>query len=461
MKLFNDRKKQKGFVLMFSGLMLTFVIIPTVGLAIDVGVVYAIKAKLQTAVDGAALAAARGLSRGSTMGSQEAAAAETAQRFFQANLNDGYLGLHGAQAQTTFPPAPAKTKIVDITAEVQAPTYFMKILGVNSLKITAIGSATRRDVNIVMVLDRSQSLDNSGSCDDLREAAKSFVQTFVDGRDRIGLVTFGASYRTDFAPAMNFQTAGTNVITHINNINCAGWTNAAAAYWEGYLKLRDINEPGTLNVILFFTDGQPNTVTVNLEVIPGRCGGSTTDRRGVLTPSNSGSGLYRILAPNAPPIPDPDEVVATGSTGMTGCAAASSPSTVENDLRMKLGASNEVDINGNSFISYKTPIRRSSSRIRINDQETIQNMGINALDNAAQRVRTESAANGLEVVTYCIGLGGPGAAEDTLMRRISNVTQSNIYDSTKPRGMYILADNASQLQMAFASLASDILRISR
>jgi hypothetical protein len=120
-----------------------------------------------------------------------------------------------------------------------------------------------------------------------------------------------------------------------------------------------------------------------------------------------------------------------------------------------------VDINGNSFVGYKTPINRSSGRIRINDTTTITNMGINALDNAAQRVRTLSAANGLDVVTYCIGLGGPGAAEDILLQRVANVPESPIYDSSKPRGMYVYAENAAQLQMAFASLASDILRISK
>ncbi|MCS7024024.1 MAG: VWA domain-containing protein [Bryobacteraceae bacterium] len=458
MNVTRDRKRQKGFVLMFSGLMLTFIIIPTVGLAIDVGVVYAIKAKLQTAVDGAALAAARGLSRGLTLSSQDAAAAATAQRFFQANVYNGYLGMSNPQAQITFPPAPPKTKIIDITAEVQAPTYFMRILGVNSLRVTAVGSATRRDVNIVMVVDRSNSLDTAGACDDLRESAKAFVEAFVDGRDRIGLITFGTSYRVDFAPAMNFRTANPNVITHINNLNCAGWTNSAAAYWEGYQRLRAINEPGTLNVLLFFTDGQPNTITLDLEVIPGRCGGNNTLRRGVLAPGNAGSGLYQIIASTAPPVPDPDTTVASS---MSGCAAASNPSNVESDLRMRTGTSNEVDVNGNSFNGYKTPVRRSSGRIRINDEETIENIGINALDNAAQRVRSESATNGLEVVTYCIGLGGPGQAEDRLLQRIANVPESDIYDPTKPRGMYIYAENASQLQMAFASLASDILRISR
>ena len=57
-------------------------IIPAVGLAIDVGYVYAIKSKLQAAVDGAALAAARGLSLGQSTASQTASAKQNAVNWF-------------------------------------------------------------------------------------------------------------------------------------------------------------------------------------------------------------------------------------------------------------------------------------------------------------------------------------------------------------------------------------------
>jgi hypothetical protein len=50
----------------------------------------------------------------------------------------------------------------------------------------------------MMVLDRSSSLSVSNSCDDLRDAAKGFTDSFIDGRDQLGMVTFGTSYRVDF-----------------------------------------------------------------------------------------------------------------------------------------------------------------------------------------------------------------------------------------------------------------------
>ena len=55
------RRNQRGVVTLLYTLMMLFIIIPMVGLAIDAGIIYTIKAKLQAAVDGASLAAARSL----------------------------------------------------------------------------------------------------------------------------------------------------------------------------------------------------------------------------------------------------------------------------------------------------------------------------------------------------------------------------------------------------------------
>ena len=51
--------------------MLLMIVIPVLGLAIDAGVVFMIKAKLQASVDGAALASARGLSEALDLTSQQ------------------------------------------------------------------------------------------------------------------------------------------------------------------------------------------------------------------------------------------------------------------------------------------------------------------------------------------------------------------------------------------------------
>jgi Flp pilus assembly protein TadG len=461
-------QRERGAVLLITAMMLLFIVFPAVGLAIDGGVAFAVKARLQTAVDGAALAAARSLSRGLSLASQRSAAEATAAQFFTANMHRAWGNVTSPAPTVTWPAAPPKTTIVRVEGTVEAPTYFMRLLGYNTLRLNAAGAANRRDVNIMLVLDRSGSIQNLGACDDLRAAAKSFVETFVDGRDRLGLVTFGTSYRVDFAPAFDFRSrSGSNIVTNIDAIQCIGGTNSAAAYWMAWQQLLALNEPNTLNVILFFTDGQPNTLHMsNLKVKASSTCTNKSDKNGVITPAGTATwGIFQALEPGMP-ARNPDWVLIPNSGG---CSYASSFQNVTNDIESlaPAGSANEVDVFGNSLTGYKTVNPRDGSgRIKLSGAASdgaliVTNAGTNALDNAAARVRSLSSANGLDVYTYSIALGGaPAPAEDVLMRRIANTVDSPIYDSTRPTGMYILAANQGQLEQAFSQLASDILRIS-
>ena len=159
------KRGERGMILLLSAMMLFFVIIPVVGLAIDAGILYAVKAKLQTAVDGAALGAARSLSRGLDLPSQQGAATNTAVRWYHANFPVSWMGVAAVTDPTvTFPVAPPKTTIVNVAGSILSPTYFMRIFNINTVPVNVVGEATRRDVNIILVIDRSGSLYESGSC---------------------------------------------------------------------------------------------------------------------------------------------------------------------------------------------------------------------------------------------------------------------------------------------------------
>ncbi len=355
--------------------------------------------------------------------------------------------------------------MIHVETTAYAPTYFMKILNINSVTISAMAETVRREVKIMMVLDRSGSLATSGSCDDLAVAAQGFTDAFIDGRDQIGMVTFGTSYRVDFPIATNFKsTSGTTLPQMITNINCVGGTNSAAAYWTAYQSLIATPEAGVLNVILFFTDGQPNTVHMtNMEVAAGSTCTDRTARNGVIAPSSNGAavlGIYRSDPTGAPPVISDQRVL----TNSGNCFYNSSNSNVWRDIvaLTRSGAANEVDVFGNALTGYKTGILRTGGRIRIDDNATIVNVGINALDSAATRARDDANSRGLDLVTYAIGLSNViGAAEDTLMNRVANTATSGIYNAYRPTGMYIRADNASQLDEAFAQLASEVMRFAK
>ena len=84
------RAREKGFVWIFTAMTMV-IIIPMIGLAIDTSVLYIVKAKLQGAVDGAALAGARALARGANGAAQIASAQAAAQAYVKLNIPEGYL----------------------------------------------------------------------------------------------------------------------------------------------------------------------------------------------------------------------------------------------------------------------------------------------------------------------------------------------------------------------------------
>jgi Flp pilus assembly protein TadG len=256
---------ERGIAVLLTALFLVG-LIPVAGLAIDASVLYAVKAKLSTACDAAALAAARSLSRGLTLADQQDAAVARAQAFFAANLPAGYLLTNSPTVDVQVVESGYRTRTVTVNGAVNAPVFFMSMLGFRSATVRAIGAASRRDVNLVLVLDHSSSMNSSGSCQPMKDAATYFVNQFANGRDRLSVVTFGNQYYPGYGPAMSFLTDAPSLPSLIQQITCGSNTNSATAYSEAYKQLVNLAEPGALNVIVFFTDGLANGITATFPV---------------------------------------------------------------------------------------------------------------------------------------------------------------------------------------------------
>jgi len=465
---------QKGVTLILTVAMMG-VILPIVGLAVDASLLYAIKARLSAAADAGSLAGARSLNRGIDLASQAASATSTATAFFNADFPTGYLMTTNRTLTVAVAESAYRTRTVRLDASVDAPAYFMRMLGFGSTTVRVAGMASRRDVNVILVLDRSASLTTAGACDDLRAASTGFVDKFAQGRDRVGLITYGGSSRLDYAPSFNFKTDSPNPTTLIAALLCNGATGSAQALWQGYQELVTINEPGALNVLLFFTDGQPNAITAQFPVKTQTTTYSPTGKSTCLDEagrSNSNPawspgpklgfinvnvgidirGVRIHLAPTIPVSVDPGKIA-----NSSGCYFASDLANAYKDIAY----APDTDYYGTSLWGYKTALSTYSSgpyagKLKISSETTMVNASINAVDNAAQRIRQNV---NLAVVVYAIGLGGAGEAEHELLRRVSNDPQSPIYDNTKPAGFYVYSPTPSQLNEAFAKVASEILRL--
>ena len=274
---------QRGISLFLGTLALVF-IVPIIGLVIDVGILYSAKSRLQAAVDGASLAAARALTLGQTTAAQATTAKQNSVNWFYANFPTGNWSttntiMNSSTVVVQNDPNNANLRDVNVTATTTVPNWFMRWFNFNSTTITAQGFASRRDVVAMMVLDRSGSMCNgvgapcAGSsaspCGSMVTAAKNFTGQFAAGRDYIGLVSFSDGTYVHSAPSQNFQTTLGYINDsgsgngQIDNISCDGGTGTAEAMSMAYQLLYETNLPGALNVILLETDGLPNSLAMN------------------------------------------------------------------------------------------------------------------------------------------------------------------------------------------------------
>ena len=279
------RKRSEGGFTLILGMLSLMFIIPVMGLAIDVGFLFISKSKLQAAVDGASLAAARSLNVGETTASQATTAQNNAVNWFYANFPASFFGTSGTVMSTgtvtvADDPNNAHLRDVTVSATTNVSTFFMRWLGFTSTTIGALGKASRRDVVIMMVLDRSGSMcGNGGSssckegsstpCNTMINAGKLFTGQFAEGRDSIGLVTFADSSYVHSVPTTSFQSVlgysndSGSASGALDTIQCWGGTGTAQGVALAYQMLYQVNEPGALNVLFLETDGLPNSLTMN------------------------------------------------------------------------------------------------------------------------------------------------------------------------------------------------------
>jgi len=523
--------REKGISLIVAGLALFF-IVPAVGLVIDVGVLYSVKARFQGAVDGAALAAARALNLGQTTAAQATSAQNNAVDWFYANFPTGSWGTTNTlMSQSTVnvfdDPNNAHVRNVTVTATTTVPTYFMGWFSAYSTTISATGNASRRDVVVMMVLDRSGSM--GGACSTMVTAAKLFTGQFAAGRDQIGLVSFSDNVYIHSSPTTSFQTvlgytnnlgSGTGAI---DTVTCSGGTSTAQAIAVAYNELYKVNQPGALNVIMFETDGLPNTLTLNFWDSAASKTGLTntstcTDKNGkklsqggfasaAVLPNwtagqSVGSGSYYANIPagmvGAVYSDDPNNgnqfylmmkywsTSTSNNFGSTsylssstapGCAFDSSHTV--NPPPSDLAWFPATDVWGNQLNpSYGyLPVTLSNGRLVANSWTAYHNAALNATDYAAYQART-NATN--PAYFFVIGLGGTSTnpPDYVLMQRIANDPNGDNYNSpalysacsseancatntSQPQGTFIFSTSPASLSQAFLSISSEVLRLSK
>ena len=147
---------RRGSTLVLFTLMLPTMLIPLAGLGIDATMLYIVQAKLAAAVDGAALGAGRLLG---TLASPNEIAGEFLNANFRANGTAGFWGAFNLTP--TIAVSLGTTKSVHVTATADVPLLFARIFGFPTARVSAAAMATRRDSRVVLVIDRSGSMNTT------------------------------------------------------------------------------------------------------------------------------------------------------------------------------------------------------------------------------------------------------------------------------------------------------------
>ncbi|GJL55735.1 MAG: hypothetical protein NPIRA02_28670 [Nitrospirales bacterium] len=241
-----------------------------VALGIEVGKWYIVRAELAKSVDAASLVGAKNISNPWLIAhfpeasTQEEGIRELVTLVGEANFTPGFFGAGAPTIEMTEDLANGK---VIVSSQTDVTNYAARVLETSqnagqfdTTQVSTIGGAQKRDVEIMLVLDRSGSM--SQEMDDLKDAAKSFVDYFQDTEDddKIGLISYSTAVSVDEPLSTNFVDA---IKVKIDAMSAVGWTNMEDALdqADGPSGFSDQSEvPGDQRVqqfLVFFTDGIP------------------------------------------------------------------------------------------------------------------------------------------------------------------------------------------------------------
>ncbi len=476
-----DTFSERGFVLAYMAAVLALLMVAT-GLAVDSGRAYLVKAQLSKAVDGAALAAARSLNNGNPR-------AEAAQ-IFKANFPPGYLGTSSATDPTAAANfftsavnAASGVNVVTVTASTTLPTTFMNVGNFNTVTVASSGEATRRMVDLSLVLDVSSSIGPQWSA--VRDAARTFVNAFDQNNDRLALLTFsdGSKVLDPMPASRGFNKAG--MIAAVPGVLPGGSTAMVEGLYRGWDELRSVpaGSQSGLRVIVLFTDGASNSVPGDYGTGPG-VGLRTYD-----FPQNAGDTFGQTWnSPHITGLYDTQSGANTiGIDTTVPWNSTNTPFTANSAWPKYLPTASAHTHHRSAGIPTSFPLQTAA--LTVNGLPQSATRGLRNFDAAAGKYPAQvfnvnnAARNLVEIIAdaarsdtgdyririYTIGmgqlvplqLGTRMETSESILKRMANDSSSPDFNSAQLEGKYYYAQTAADVGPAFQALQNQILRLSK
>lgn len=476
------RIDEKGFALVYTAVILTGLLL-LVGLAVDAGRAYIVKAQLSTAVDGAALGAARMLNSGNPR--------NEAARLFQQNFPAGYMGTTAVTDAVNDPSfysmhtvRETGVNVVRVRAQATVPTTFMRLGKKTNVVVVSEGEAQRRMVDLSLVLDVSSSIGSRWGA--VRDAARAFVDAFDATGDRLSLITYsnGANVLRQMPAGRGFDKAGLKAA--IPNSLPGGSTAMVEGLYRGWDELRTVpnGQQSGLRVIVLFTDGASNSVPGNWDGTGTAKGLRTYDFPERHDPDDQThdnphiAGLF--LTNTGAASPNFSQAFAWNCrTPVNNCTRAEARYMVANSFHQHRRSSgiptsfplqtNALTVNGvpqstrRGLLDFQAAANKYPAHV-IN----INNAARNLVEIIADAARDDEGGD-YPIRIYTIGmgelvrlnLGSLAETSESILKRIANDMSSPDYNEAQLEGKYYFAQTGADVGPAFQALQSQIIRLTK
>ena len=443
----NIIKNQKGAIIIIFALSL-IVLIGFAALGTEVGRWYLTRVELSKAVDAAALAGAANISNPTLD------VPTLARNFGMENFQAGYLGTETGDRSVAFTATVQQGGKLTVTGTTSSLAVLARYFGINQVAVASSGVAQKNEVEIIMVLDRSGSM-NGSPLTKLKEAARSFIDYYQDtqNEDMIGLVSFATGVRVNYALNHNFYTP---IQTAINSLSAIGATNIEDALSQAGAQFVDQTPVTPANrkqqYIVFFTDGRPTAFRTTfvrdnstpypaVVCVTGNCDSSSDSMYSKMGYTDSENWYGSILS-NDPPYP-------TGDGKPTNTTVCKSGTPQKGYINIKWGSFAAYPVSDLGAEAYKAycgmgvAADNGPPKIVVTDPNRLN--GKNGYICKTARQMAIDHANALKarfVKIYAIGLGN---ADSTFL---STVASGPDYVEIAP--------SSSELEAIFRKIAKDI-----
>ncbi len=201
-------------------------LIAGIGIGVDSGRAYLLRARLSQALDAAALAGGRVM--------YESTRNADIAMYFDANFPQGFMGatVAGPTAAGANITPDASGQTITVTASATLATTFMKVVGQDTMTVSASTTVTRANsgLEVMLVMDNTGSMNDDGKMTAMKSAAQDLIDTLYGSNDTVpnlyvGLVPFVAMVNIGTARSA-WTVATSNPSLTITSLTRTSYTSA-------------------------------------------------------------------------------------------------------------------------------------------------------------------------------------------------------------------------------------------